>query len=64
MKETSKLQVDEGKMVVTISPNAGEKPKKGADQASQLADMEDALKLATEEAHKKRVALGGNLSQS
>lgn len=46
-------------MVVSIE--AIKKPE-GADKAQELAAMEEALKKATEEAHKQRVALTGEES--
>lgn len=43
-------------MIVSIE--ATKKPE-GADKVQELAAMEEALKKATEEAHKQRIALTG-----
>jgi hypothetical protein len=44
---------------LVVSVEAVKKPE-GANKLQELAAMEEALKKATEEAHKQRVALAGN----
>ena len=48
---------------MVISIEAVKKPE-GANKAQQLKAMEEALKKATEEAHKQRVAITGEASES
>lgn len=47
---------------LTVSVEAVKKPQ-NANKVQELAAMEDALKKATEEAHKQRLALQGGLDQ-
>lgn len=58
----SSMDVNTGSGLV-VSVEAVKKPE-GSNKAQELAAMEEALKKATEEAHKQRLALNGGDEQS